>query len=282
MWISFLPGIGVDSDPPPPSLDNIEEHINNPSPMEIEWYKAKPLVFAAFSISASEPRMMVVRNLVGKLMAWCNDQKIFLKPRSWQDAWTLIQKDRQIRLIDMLQDEKNRVGCYALWDSFTDLVNNADLKFIENLAEQMTNMSADDEALAWTKNWSKENVTKHILDKLKEHIPEKNFEGIKLKMEKKFNLSGENLVRLFQDEEEERRKTKDPSSIFFRNRQSQGTDESQPTAQDSGRLETLLHMIEITVSLMRPFFLCSSISPPALSSSERRSKSNFLATLLFF
>ena len=68
----------------------------------------------------------------------------------------------------MFQDEGNRIGCYALWDSFTDLVNDTDLKFIESLAEEMMNMTAESKSLDWTKNWDKERVRKHILDKLKE------------------------------------------------------------------------------------------------------------------
>ena len=66
MWISFLPGIGRDTDAPSPSMHNVEEHMNERG----AGAEADPIVCVAFSISASEPRMMILRNMVGKLMAW--------------------------------------------------------------------------------------------------------------------------------------------------------------------------------------------------------------------
>ena len=241
MWISFLPGIGYDKDPPPPSLENVEEHINNPSPDEKHAYDKKPLVFVAFSISATEPRMMVLRNLVGKLMAWCNDQKIFLKPRPWQVQTD--EKDRQLRLIDMFQDEGNRVGCYALWDSFTDLVDNADLKFIEDLADEMTNMTATSESLAWTKEWTKEDVVTHIANCLRVHYKLGDLDAIEGHLSEGFELNGEQLVSIFQEEEEDRMN----QTSSFLSWGSRATGGNSATAQNKGRFETLLHMIGIEV-----------------------------------
>ena len=60
------PGIGRDSDEPSPSLENVVEHMNTPG----RGPATDPIVCVAFSISASEPRMMILRNMVGKLMAW--------------------------------------------------------------------------------------------------------------------------------------------------------------------------------------------------------------------
>ena len=200
MWISFLPGIGRDSDEPPPSLHNVERHMNSKG----RGKETDAMVCVAFSISASEPRMMILRNskyntfggdarltillhlprarffnsllykssipVVGKLMAWCHEHKLFLKERPWDknkeenegsqsdssDSSRKVSWDDsassngssnlspldKVSFIDLFQDEGNRVGCYALWDAFSDLVDGADLKFIESLADEMKNMKA--------------------------------------------------------------------------------------------------------------------------------------------
>ena len=224
MWISFLPGIGLDTDPPPPSLEHLELHVKNGNVQD------NPLVFVAFSISASEPRMMVLRNLVGKLMAWCNDQKIFLKPRTWQGGEEH-KGIKDIKFIDMFQDEGNRIGCYALWDSFTDLVNDTDLKFIESLAEEMMNMTAESKSLDWTKNWDKERVRKHILKELKEIMnDEQKYKEYEDSMENNFKLDGKALAKLLEEDEEQKRSNP------------QNFDE-----QNDGQFETLLHVIGISV-----------------------------------
>ena len=36
------------------------------------------------------------------------------------------------------------MGAYALWDAFLDVINDADLRFVENLANKMQNMEAKD------------------------------------------------------------------------------------------------------------------------------------------
>ena len=148
MWISFLPGVGTDNDPPPPTIENVEEHMNS-SPGSFDHNE--PIVCVAFSISASEPRMMVLRNMVGKMMAWCKEHKLFLKEKPWNrrdddenDYETPIDK---VHFVDIIQDEGNRVGCYALWDAFSDLINGTDLKFVEELASEMRDMAAADKIL---------------------------------------------------------------------------------------------------------------------------------------
>ena len=108
--------------------------------------------------------------VVGKLMAWCHEHKLFLKERPWDknkeenegsqsdssDSSRKVSWDDsassngssnlspldKVSFIDLFQDEGNRVGCYALWDAFSDLVDGADLKFIESLADEMKNMKA--------------------------------------------------------------------------------------------------------------------------------------------
>jgi hypothetical protein len=183
MWISFLPGIGRDTDAPSPSLHNVEEHMNTKG----TGGDADPIVCVAFSISASEPRMMILRNLVGKLMAWCHEHKIFLKERPWDkrpeaggvNRFNIRDNSKpldKVQFVDLFQDEGNRVGCYALWDSFAELIDGADLKFIEGLANEMRNMTAADKVLKSNKmpvkkyierEWSADKCTRYILKGLK-------------------------------------------------------------------------------------------------------------------
>ncbi|KAJ1449656.1 hypothetical protein M885DRAFT_86950 [Pelagophyceae sp. CCMP2097] len=68
-WISFLPGTGISEEVAIPSIGEVEEH------MEAHGEEQKPLCLCAFSISAQEPRMMVLRNICGKLIAWVNHRK---------------------------------------------------------------------------------------------------------------------------------------------------------------------------------------------------------------
>ena len=70
--ISFLPGIGNDYDPPRPSMQEVEEHMQYSflQSKEGDQLGPDPLCLVAFSISAGESRMMVLRNLCGKMMAW--------------------------------------------------------------------------------------------------------------------------------------------------------------------------------------------------------------------
>jgi hypothetical protein len=162
----------------------------------------------AFSISASEPRMMVLRNLVGKLMAWCNDQKIFLKRRPWDErGGSNASLTGKVALIDMFQDEGNRVGCYALWDSFTDLVNTSDLKFIEGLAEQMENMNAESDSLNLSreptteKDWTYDKCTSHVLEKLRRcDLDESLFKKTRLAL-KKSRISGKDIMSMLSVEQ---------------------------------------------------------------------------------
>ena len=155
MWISFLPGIGRDKSKPPPSLANLEEHINNPSPHESEC--SKSLVCVAFSISASEPRMMVLRNLVGKLMAWCNDQKIFLKRRPWDERGSNASLTGKVALSTC---SRRRQSCRLLCalGQLHGFGEHIRPRFIEGLAEQMENMTAESDSL----NLSREPTTEKI------------------------------------------------------------------------------------------------------------------------
>ena len=111
-----------------------------------EKEEAQPLVCVAFSISAGEPRMMVLRNMVGKLMAWCKEQKLVFEEHSMMStringggtadggggggsghsqnpSHALENRLSQAKFVDLFQDEGNRVGFIALWDAFTDLIN---------------------------------------------------------------------------------------------------------------------------------------------------------------
>lgn len=67
-WISFLAGNGVTKTPPKPSMAEVEDY------MAAAGKRKKPLCLVTFSISASEPRMMVLRNMCGKLMSWLNQR----------------------------------------------------------------------------------------------------------------------------------------------------------------------------------------------------------------
>ncbi len=180
LWISFLPGIGRDNDAPSPSLYNVEQHMNTKGRGD----ESDPLVCVAFSISASEPRMMILRNMVGKLMAWCHEHKLFLKDRPWMNkddsksdrAGSLLRPIDKVSFVDLFQDEGNRVGCFALWDAFSDLVDGTDLKFLEELADEMKNMTASDTVVKSNRmprdkyvatHWSSENCKKHLLKGLK-------------------------------------------------------------------------------------------------------------------
>ena len=181
MWISFLPGVGADDDPPNPSLENLQEYMDSAM-----IATSKPLVLVAFSISASEPRMMILRNMVGKIMAWCNNRRIFLDKT--EPAWpSFDERDKEyqkspkdkILFIDVFQDEGHRPGAYALWDSFTDLINGSDITFIEKLADDMRDMSAVDRRLKSNRTsreqyvekvWTTENCTKKIKSALKERF----------------------------------------------------------------------------------------------------------------
>ena len=247
MWISFLPGVGIDPTPPPPTIQNLEEYMNIPrekvtrdsAVLEDRAAEASeeakrsggdgnnggdaakgddadgvaadhPLVNVAFSISASEPRMMVLRNLVGKLMAWCKEHKIFLKEKPWNRRKVDDLHPQKIPLddvifMDVFQDEGNRVGCYALWDAFSDLVNGTDLKFVEVLADEMRDMAAADKILKSNKmpkekyiatEWSAEKTGDYIAGKLKgQGIDDKMIEALRdAKFDGKFIMSFEVLT----------------------------------------------------------------------------------------
>lgn len=79
-WISFLAGTGKVDAVPKPSMSEVEAFMASDSP------ERKPLCLVAFSISASEPRMMVLRNFCGKLNSWIHQRKFTLQPRSAADA----------------------------------------------------------------------------------------------------------------------------------------------------------------------------------------------------
>mmetsp|Transcript_8245 Transcript_8245/g.25499 ORF Transcript_8245/g.25499 Transcript_8245/m.25499 type:complete len:1624 (-) Transcript_8245:637-5508(-) len=175
-WISFLPGVGKSKNSPKPSMTEIEEFFAaNDS-------DAAPLCLVCFAISASEPRMMVLRNMCGKLMSWVNQRKFSLMPRappqsiytsevtnlstmfgddespnyrnrqSFVTTKTGVEYNDIAELLDIFQDEGHRVGAYALWDAFVDVVHDSDLKFIELMAKKMTHMSADEDKLTSKKN----------------------------------------------------------------------------------------------------------------------------------
>lgn len=149
-WISFLPGVGKSKNSPKPSMMEIEEYVATNDK------EAKPLCLVCFAISASEPRMMVLRNMAGKLMSWVNQRKFSLMPRNpphsiyksevtrlstmFGDETSPNYRNRQsfvertasstdytdiAELLDIFQDEGHRVGAYALWDAYVDVVRYA-------------------------------------------------------------------------------------------------------------------------------------------------------------
>lgn len=163
-WISFFAGIGSIQDPLKPSMSEVEAYMAAKNGGDDK--QKKPLCLVAFSISASEPRMMVLRNLCGKMMSWIYQRKFTLSARPTDECcdhsienrsvMQRIQTQRQIEaaqmteyveFIDIFTDEGHRVGAYALWDAFVDLVHDADLRFVENMANKMTTMTADDDRL---------------------------------------------------------------------------------------------------------------------------------------
>ena len=195
-WISFLPGNGIARNSPKPSMTEIEEY------MATNDEQAKPLCLVAFSISASEPRMMVLRNMCGKLMSWVNQRKFSLLPRNpaesiytddaqalstifgddedgstnYRNRAAFVQNNSRkttkddtssqgspgcqsqchdhsdnAEMVDIFQDEGHRVGAYALWDAFVDVIHDSDLRFVEALASKMIFMNANDDRLSGKK-----------------------------------------------------------------------------------------------------------------------------------
>ena len=57
-------------------MREVEDH------MELNAETQNPLCLVAFSISASEPRMVVLRNLVGKMMAWVVRRKFVFESQA--------------------------------------------------------------------------------------------------------------------------------------------------------------------------------------------------------
>jgi hypothetical protein len=110
--------------------------------------------------------------------------------------------------------EENRVGAYALWDAFTDLIGGedgkgADLKFLENLAEEMVNMTASSTILKanrvskekYIESWTHKKVNTHIMQHLKEKLDGDVREEISL-VEKALNsarIDASFLLRLEQE-----------------------------------------------------------------------------------
>ena len=120
----------------------------------------------------------------------CHEHKIFLKERPWdkklQDlppshfAGTSLSSRPldKVSFVDLFQDEGNRAGCFALWDSFSDLIDGADLKFIEGLASEMRVMTAEDKVLKSNKmpvdkyietEWSAQKCKAYIVKGLRGH-----------------------------------------------------------------------------------------------------------------
>lgn len=160
-WVSFFAGTGSIQEPLKPSMAEVEDYMAEDSK---EDPNKKPLCLVAFSISASEPRMMVLRNMCGKLMSWVYQRKFTLSARSMahvnpseeSEADSLKRKSHRLKaatmtehveFIDIFSDEGHRVGVYALWDAFVELVHDSDLLFIENMANKMNNMTATDDIL---------------------------------------------------------------------------------------------------------------------------------------
>eukprot|EP00634_Sargassococcus_sp_CCMP2135_P009750 CAMPEP_0198653902 /NCGR_PEP_ID=MMETSP1467-20131203/7348_1 /TAXON_ID=1462469 /ORGANISM="unid. sp., Strain CCMP2135" /LENGTH=1651 /DNA_ID=CAMNT_0044389879 /DNA_START=6 /DNA_END=4961 /DNA_ORIENTATION=+ len=183
-WISFFAGTGMLEEPLKPSMTEVEAYMSdtttnvhqnadvgggkkkNRRNYPVHKTQKKPLCLCAFGISATEPRMMVLRNFCGKLMSWLSQRKFTLGMRSVDKA-SIFDRDPQrqtvkaksarelkaatmdsyVECIDIFQDEGHRVGAYALWDSFVDLVHDSDLRFIEAMAAKMSTMKADDDRL---------------------------------------------------------------------------------------------------------------------------------------
>ena len=72
-WVSFFSGTGYLDDPLKPSMSEVEAYLAE----DTKDFK-QPLCCVAFSISAAEPRMMVLRNMVGKYMSWIYQRKFTL------------------------------------------------------------------------------------------------------------------------------------------------------------------------------------------------------------
>ena len=47
-------------------------------------------------------------------------------------------------MIDIFQDEGHRVGAFALWAAFVNVVDHGDLRFLAKMAEKMKDMDAVD------------------------------------------------------------------------------------------------------------------------------------------
>ena len=70
----------------------------------------QPIVCVNFSISASEPPMIIIRNFVGKLMSWCKDHQVFLNKTGEREQPTC-RKDL-VEFVDLFQDEGHRVAAH--------------------------------------------------------------------------------------------------------------------------------------------------------------------------
>ena len=50
--------------------------------------------------------------------------------------------DEYVEMIDIFQDEGHRVGAFALWAAFVNVVDHGDLRFLAKMAEKMKDMDA--------------------------------------------------------------------------------------------------------------------------------------------
>lgn len=164
-WVSFLAGCGTVGDDVKPTMSCVEVYMAADEALE-----KKPLFLCAFSISASEGPMMILRNFCGKLMSWVYQRKfvMVMQNSSMDDVFAETadpragftkkhhKKNHEIEdatlkshaeFVDIFQDEGHRVGAYALWDAFVSLVNDSDLRFLECMANKMGPMTADDTML---------------------------------------------------------------------------------------------------------------------------------------
>lgn len=163
-WVSFLAGCGSIEEDVKPTMSCVQAYM-----AEDESLDKKPLLLCAFSISASEGPMMILRNFCGKMMSWIYQRKfvLILQNSQMDDVFSETMDSRgsfrkrkskdhnaesanlvsHVEKIDIFQDEGHRVGAYALWDAFVTLVNDSDLRFLECLSNKMDSMTADDKKL---------------------------------------------------------------------------------------------------------------------------------------
>ena len=140
--VSFLPGLGLLGDIVRPWIQNVEDAMSAVNLV------GKSLFLTSFSITASEPKAIVLRSFVGKVLSWANQNKLFLHKHrrgNYEPQSNCIEKNpNRVHMIDVSSEEGHRLGTYALWDAFSDLIDKSKIEFLEALGDHMRDWSVDD------------------------------------------------------------------------------------------------------------------------------------------